>query len=282
MSVMQKHFLILSALLMVLLPRFVAAEGFASDRCMDDIENALSSEQRIYRTILFGLTHAEEAPLGETRYDNTRRGWIKMEKNVWVSYAEKGTDLKRTDKEMDAQAEGDSFSPSPFRRGIFAMSGALTSEIVPDLTQSARALKCRIAAVCEVAGLTFKQSGLDPWKTFTVQPPGCMEFKDMQPLFACQLGAEHDNDGAFAHTADESLVAGYCEQIGAQLLDREFAMLKLAVSYDAAYRSLLQFAGHFDLFTKTFRASLLTPIRQAVSLLGSLYRIPCFLAQCDQ
>lgn len=279
---MRKHFLIISILLTLLAPRLAVAEGFASDKCMDDIENALSREQRIYRTILFGFTHASEAPLGETRYDNTGRGWIKMEKNVWVSYVEQGSDLKRTDKEMDAQAEGDPHAPSPFRRGIFAMSGALTSELIPDLTQSARALKCRTAAVCEVASLTFKESGLDLFRTFTVQPPGCMEFKDQQPLFACQLGAEKDVDGSFAHTADESFVMGYCEQISAQLLDREFAMLKLAVSYDAAYRSLLQFAGHFDLFTKTFRASILTPIRQAVSLLGSLHRIPCFLAQCDQ
>ena len=56
----------------------------------------------------------------------------------------------------------------------------------------------------------------------------------------------------------------------------------LTVQYDAAYRSLLQFAGSFDAFANRFQGDLLEPIRQSMSLISQLSRIPCFLSQCNE
>ncbi|MBI3332046.1 hypothetical protein HYZ99_03750 [Candidatus Peregrinibacteria bacterium] len=233
----------------------------SADACVVSVNRELAQEQRIYRTILFGHTKAKEAPLGETRYDTSGNAWIKLDVNGTVEWRSP-VDTKdgRKDATMD---QIDEAAP---RRGIFATKQVLTSELVPPLTQSFRALRCRVAAVCEAAA---SRAGVT-----RVRTPGCNELP-VDPMPACQFNETVDR-------GQEALMRGYCRQVASRLLDQESELLKLAVSYDAAYRSLLHFARNFDLFLTEFRVSLLTPIRQAVGLLGQLHRIPCFSAQCDQ
>ena len=256
---------------------FASAEGV----CIEAVNAELSREQRIYRTILFGLTPAEKTKNGETRFDRKGNPWIKMDDNTWRTQAAGYKNTTWSDMQMDIMVERDALSPSPIRRGIFETKKVLTSELIPSLTQSMRALKCRVETVCENALATIPKSGLAPGATWSVQARGCIPF-EVEPIYACQMGAEKNSDGDYAHKASEVIGRTYCKKIAGELLEREADVLRLAVSYDAAYRSLLQFSGHFESFIEEFRASLLLPVRQAVSLLGRLQRIPCFLSQCDE
>lgn len=278
---MKKTALILLAIFsLTLVPAHTSAAS-ADGICINAINGKLSREQRIYRTVLFGLTPAEKASNGETRYDEEGNPWIKMDKDTWRTQAAGYKNTTWSDAQMDIMVERDTLSPSPIRRGIFETKKVLTSELIPSLTQSMRALKCRVETVCENALAVIPKSGLAPGTKITVQPRGCIPF-EVEPIYACQMGAEQDKDGDYAHKASEAIARTYCKKIAAQLLEREADVLRLAVSYDASYRSLLQFSGHFEFFIEEFRASLLLPVRQAVSLLGRLQRIPCFLAQCDE
>ena len=278
---MKRYASVLIGIVLLLHPALAGAtEQTPSGACLAEVDKELSQEQRIYRTMLFGYTKAAEAPLGDERYDKEGNAWTKKKKNSWRSDAEGFAGTTWSDAQMDLMAERDLFAEAPVRRGIFETKKALTSELIPPLLQSFRAFRCRVEAMCKAVSLSIPQSG-DDVEDFTISTPGCMAFT-MPPVEACMLGAEKDADGTFAHTADEAVARTYCLHVGKQLLEQESDVLKLAVSYDAAYRSLLQFAGHFDLFMEEFRVSLLTPIRQAVSLLGQLQRIPCFISQCDE
>ena len=256
-----------------------AAAPRVADLCISAVHTALAREQRIYRTVILGLPHAKDVPPGSSRYDKEGRAWIKMKINDWRS--EDLPNENRADEEMDTNAERDPLRATPFRRGILETKKVLTSELIPPMTQSIRALRCRVEAVCEAVFQSVPKSGLPATTTFPVHTHGCIPFT-MPIIPACQLGIAADPDEYKAVPLDQIFLRTYCRQVGADLLRREADVLKLLVSYDAAYRSLLQFAGHFDLFMKEFRSSLATPVRQAVSLLGQLNRIPCFLSQCDE
>ncbi|OGJ55587.1 hypothetical protein A3D88_00640 [Candidatus Peribacteria bacterium RIFCSPHIGHO2_02_FULL_52_16] len=279
---MKRILLILIGIALLLQPALVrAAAQTPSGACLQAVNKELSREQRIYRTMLFGFTKAADAPLGDRRYDKEGNAWIKMRKNSWRSQTKGFGGATWSDAQMDLMVERDFMAATPVRRGIFETKKALTSELIPPLLQSFRAFRCRVEAVCKAVSLSIPQSGSTEGKILKVETPGCMDFA-MSPVEACMLGAEKDADGTFAHKGDEAVARTYCTHVGQQLLERESDVLKLAVSYDAAYRSLLQFAGHFDLFLEEFRTSISTPIRQAVSLLGQLQQIPCFISQCDE
>jgi hypothetical protein len=243
--------------------------------CTAEITERLSREQRIYRTVIFGQDTAEDAKPGAVRYDTEGNAWIKNGENEWRSGAQGFQGVTWTDLQMDGQSQ------TPIRRGTFETRKVLTSEIIPTLIQSVRALRCRIATVCENVRLSTESAGLGESARFAIKIPGCIAFEE-KPLLSCQFAAENAEDTTREHRGSEVTVRSYCTSVGMQLWQREVELLKLAVSYDAAYRSLLQFAGNFDQFIREFRVSLLTPIRQAISLLGQLHRIPCFIAQCDE
>ena len=73
-----------------------------------------------------------------------------------------------------------------------------------------------------------------------------------------------------------------CDAVVTSLLDREAEMLTFAVSYDAGYRSLLQFTGIFGRFLDTLSSTVLSPLRQTAQISGALSDLPCFLSQCDE
>ncbi len=273
--------LLVSALLLAPLQSFAQTGGSSSsvslpDACRQDVEAGLAREHRLYRRILFGLPRAAEESTGAVRYDREGNTWFKSAANTWRSQSKGFMGTTWSDALVDEMVERDPLGPSDeatFRRGIFATRGVLTSELIPPLTQSFRALQCRALSVCEAMRKAFgkevPQNGI-----YLVQIPGCRELPVRAPV-SCNPKTDTPDVGT------RNSVVSACEGIAEALIAREAELLKLSVTYDAAYRSLLQFAGTFDDFLSVFRLDLLKPIRQSLPLLQQLSRIPCFLSQCN-
>ncbi len=248
-----------------------------ADACKTQTEDALAREDRFYRRVLFGFVRASEETIGGVRYDKEGNAWFKSGANAWRSQAKGFTGTTWSDTLMDQQVERDWLQPDDartFRRGIFATRGVLTSELIPPITQSFRALQCRTYSVCEAVlkSLNGEESNQG---TYIVRVPGCRDIP-ISSLPACK-----PQDQNKLAVLDRSTVLASCAPMVEALLKRESEMLTLSVTYDAAYRSLLQFAGTFDDFLSVFRLDLLRPVRQSLPLLQQLSRIPCFLAQCN-
>jgi hypothetical protein len=264
---MKQFFSILIVGSLLMSPAANAAEDVSADACRTEVNEALAKEQRLYRSVLFGSPSAEDAHIKSLKFDKDGKGWIKVSDNSWKNPEEKD-DLSNED--MDNQSELEE------RKGIFATRGVLTSELVPSLTQSIRALQCRIEITCATARASIGAKGSSP-ENITLSIPGCIDTeKDDRSTFpGCHL-----TEGKESVPAESDLLS-YCDAIGQDMFTQEISLLKMAVEYDAAYRSLLQFAGGFDQFLGEWRQPLTQTIRTAARLLGSFRRIPCFSAACD-
>jgi hypothetical protein len=251
------------------------------EQCTGQINDRLGLQQRLYRRVLFGMTEAQDAELGSTRYTSDGVPWMKVSDNSWKSQAEGYAGISKNDDDIDRDIERDFLDPSDantFRAGLFSTKGVLTSELIPAATQSFRALQCRTAAVCEAERLIMNGSAVKN-DTLTIKIPGCRDI-EVQAMPLCRA---EDNDGALALTPTYAAGAyNYCQSVSKAMVNHEAALLKFSVAYDAAYRTLLQFTGTFDDFLTIFQGDLLSPIRQAQTLLQQLGRIPCFLSMCNE
>ncbi|MBT4119801.1 MAG: hypothetical protein HOG89_03875 [Candidatus Peribacter sp.] len=273
---MQRLLSITLALIFLSSPALVgAADPIAStDACRLRTNRELAREQRLYRVYLFGKKKAEDAEIGNVRYDRDGWAWIKKDDSgtPWRNSHPDHQSLKWSDGVMDANDEHSEIIPII---GIFETKRVMTSELIPYLLQSIRALECRTAALCEASRFSEIQGGNDPVDVGEVQPVGCIEFKDLQTWPECHFAQPEPGIKSQADSRS------YCDDISNQLLRRETEQLKLAVEYDAGFRTLLQFAGNFDIFLRELRWPLTGTLRQAVQLIGQLERIPCFLSSCD-
>ena len=168
----------------------------------------------------------------------------------------------------------DGFSQVPPRKGLLETKRVITSELVPYIGQSMRALQCRMDLVCDAVRKSIEEKGATPID-ITVDAYGCIP-EDRQTILECHLSREQREEAS-----DRTDAELYCERIGRELLEQEAAIMKLTVEYDSAYRTMLQLAGNFDLFLQEFNAPIINSIRQMVNLVGSFNRIPCFLSSCD-
>lgn len=268
-----KRFLSLLLAMMILAQPHVATAG-TTDECRERTNNELAREQRLYRAYLYGKPKAEDAAIGSVRYDRDGWAWIKADdsETPWRNSHPENQGLLWSDTLMDQQDEHADALPI---KGIFETKRVMTSELIPYLLQSIRALECRINALCEVATFSEIKSGDEPQKIGPVQPLGCIEFNDLQTWPQCHFG--NPDEGIINQVDNRS----YCQEISMQMLRREIQLLKLAVEYDAGFRTLLQFAGNFDIFLREMRWPLTGTLREAVQLMGQLERIPCFLSSCD-
>lgn len=248
-------------------------------QCRERVDNEIGRELRLYRNVLFGKPRAADAPIGEVRYDIDGRAWMKTEdtQEPWINSTQVGYYLhgiQRTNENMDQKDEHADSLPLI---GIFETKRTTTSELIPYLLQSIRALECRTATLCGVVRESEgKQVGSGAITIDSIQELGCIEFTDVQTFPECHLVASAQTD-----ITDQADTQTYCNDMVQQTLQRERELLKLVVEYDAGFRSLLQFAGNFDIFLKEMQWPLNNTIRQAVELLGKLQRIPCFVSSCD-
>ena len=253
--------------LLMTIPQVASQESAVTvDNCMAQIEDNLAKEQRLYRSIIYGEPYATGAVLGHVRYSTEGDSWIKTRENTWQSIS---PGLKFTiwsDIQMKRNAE------FPQRRGILATKRTTTSELVPYLTQAMRTLQCRTEAVCLRADRSLPQESQSAAQV-TVQPSGCIEY-NVPTIEACHFASGEEN------LPQEGSVRTYCDDVVNAMLEREAELLKLAVQYDASYRSMLQFSGNFDLFLKELRWPLTNTLRQAAGLIGQFNRVPCFLGSC--
>lgn len=254
--------------------------------CTSEINARLAREQRIFRGVLFGVRPAESEPLNTTRYDREGNAWIKTVTNVWRTTSPGYEKTTWSDAQMDLQTERDALLPagsSPLRRGIFGTKRVQTSDLVPELTQAYDALGCRTMAVCDAASrslnadASYKQNG----GFYVSRIPGCVPIRSL-PLASCVFNRSQAAGAQRADALQQQSARNHCNPAAEQLLNREAEALKLATSYDAAYRSLLQFTGASDLLLSGFNADILTPLRHSMSLIGQLQRIPCFLSECNE
>lgn len=263
---------------LLLSPPTVAHAQLAGD-CRERVNLELARELRLYRSVLFGKPLAEDADTNSVRFDAEGNAWLKKDNSdtPWVSVAPGFQDTTWSNSLMDGQDEHSEVIPL---KGLLETERVSTSDLIPFLLQSIRALDCRSAAVCNVVQESQRKSKDDGPQTIdTIQPPGCKEFTSQQTFTECHFGAGDSTEAS--RVTDQADATTYCTSISNQQLQREAALLKLAVEYDASYRTMLQFAGNFDIFIRELRWPLATTIRQAAQMLGQLQRIPCFLASCD-
>lgn len=274
---MQRTLSLVLALLLLSTPSTLFAEvsdTASADECRTRTNRELAREQRLYRAYMFGKKNAEDAEVGNVRYDREGWAWLKADNSgtPWINSHQDNQSLKWSNSVMDDQDEHSEILPI---KGIFETKRVMTSELLPYLLQNIRALECRTAALCEVARFSEIQDLEDAQDVGVVQPNGCIEFKNLKTWPECHFISPD------LSTVNQMDSRTYCDEITNQLIRREVEQLKLVVEYDAGYRTLLQFAGNFDIFLRELRWPLTGTLRQAVQLIGQLQRIPCFLSSCD-
>lgn len=269
-------------------------------KCTSEMEERLAQQERMYNDMLFGRHPASTMPLNTVLYDEDGTAWMKSAENTWVRpLSEDSEDTKtRGDADMDDKREwsgqnetpqegDDQLMPDPLERadyeGVLERREALTSELIPDILQGERALFCRTAAVCETVLQSFARAKTDENGDLKITTPGCRTMV-MKPITGCQfsnaLESEQERKNLLTGF-QQSVVETQCNPLAQQLMERSAALTRVSVSYDAAYRSLLQFSGSLDQFLWGFRGTILSPIEQTLPLLEYLQRIPCFPAQCN-
>jgi len=250
---------------LILLPQLSFAQGrINADVCRAKMNGEIQNQHRIFRVVVYGQSKAEDAGIGEVRIDFIKRAWYKVAENEWRSTE---TDIAFNDEDMDGQ------TPEDPRRGIFETRGVLTSNLIPYLGQSMRALQCNLSLICNQVLLSMDRDE-ETVQPITVNALGCLSSQAVS-LRECHFS------NSKASNVDVADIQGYCEQVVEELLEQEAGILSMSISYDAAYRTVLQFAGNFDLFLQEFRLPLISTLRDAINLIGGLNRIPCFVASCD-
>jgi len=256
-------------------PRSVAQTTVSGEACLAQVRNALGREQRWFEAVLLGKPKASDERIGAVWFDKEGVPFMKTDDNVWKTTKGDGEQIsdaqmtERSEKPMKLANEEDA-AISIERTSILATTEEVTSNLLPSLIQSMRALRCRLKAVCRVMQLSQSKDAADP---LIVKPDGCLAFEE-PPFKSCAFQGTTDYD-------DPSQVIGACDKAMNALIDQQMSVVEMVVAYDASYRQLLRFAGEFEQFLEEFRFTLLTPLWQTVGILQEFNRIPCFASQCD-
>lgn len=276
---MMKRLFSAGLLFALLFPLPMHAIDVATPACIGEIYGALAKEQRMYRSVVFGAKDAEDLPVNSFLYDKDGKAWLKTEQDTW---REIKNDASSSSSEGTAQpgnnggesrdnSEMDRNKDTPTRRGLLEAKRTATSDIIPGITQSLRALECRLRAVCELSSASQPVKKDDDEK-LKVQPDGCIEM-ELPPLHSCSTA-----EGISPALIDPSL----CDDAMEAIFLQESNILSLSIAYDASYRTIAQFTGMFEGFLSDFRFPLINPLWQTVRTLGGLKNLPCFLSQCEE
>lgn len=275
---MMKRIASAGLLLALLSPLAASAADIATPACIGDIYGALAKEQRLYRSVVFGAKDAQYLPINSFLYDKEGKAWLKTETDTWreirqdsaASSSQGGTQAGGNGGGSRDNGEMDKNKDTPTRRGLLEAKRTGTSDLIPPITQSLRALECRLRAVCEISSASL--SAKKDEEKLKVQPEGCIEI-ELPVLRSCSV-----TDGVSPSLVDPSL----CDKAVKEIFLQESNILSLSIAYDASYRTVAQFAGMFEGFLSDFRFPLINPLWQTVRTLGGLKNIPCFLSQCEE
>ena len=251
--------------LLLLSGRAVYAVDIATPGCLEQTFALLAMQQREFRGVLFGIQPARTLPHESVRYRSDNTPFVKTADNRWTTAD--GTTL--TDAQMDQQAF------PPVRRGLFEVRQMLTSERIPSILQSARALQCRLKAVCLAANASQK-SDPDALELLQVQPDGCISFT-FRSIPSCAITSPPEDNASH-----QLVVSTTCDQAAHDIFTQEVQMVRMVTIYDAAYRSLLQFSGILRQFDLSLNTPIFEVLTKAVNALKEFSAIPCFSAQCDE
>lgn len=243
------------------------AQNATSEKCITDTYTQLLKEQLFFRSTVFGQKTAEQLHQGGVRYDGQIKPWIKTGQNEWKTF-DSSAPASRTNAQVEAQA----FPPK--RRGLLEVKKALSSEQLPLVLQSMRALQCRLRSVCALA-IASRNPGAST--TIRVQPDGCIA-QDLRRIDSCSDDPAINGNGGTLST----IQVGVCDAAVNGILDREASVLMLVMSYDASYRGFAQFAGIMQGFSDGLRVPILQVLTNTVELMRKLGNAPCFSAQCDE
>jgi hypothetical protein len=166
------------------------------------------------------------------------------------------------------------------RVGIFETPKRLTSELISPLVESYRTLQCTMENVCAIALGSLQKKGKETVESAIL---GCKTVT--QPRYEeCSLSLQDDVNKKTDELSqiDALDIQAQCARWVESSLAAERAVLKLAVSYDSGYRSMLQSAGMIEAVSAGAEAKNIRPIQSLVNILGKLHQIPCFISQCDQ
>lgn len=232
--------------------------------CQQSVQQFAAQEHRLFRSVLFGEPEAEKAPIGHVITANDGSNWIKTGESEWRSVAKGFKDTTRTDSTIDSQKS------VPDRTGIFETKRVLTSELVPHITEALRTFDCRLRMLCKSVQLGTEGQT----EALEISVTGC-EPRSLTPPTACQA----QNEEVSPNLGAEGIV--YCDDLTEELYTREVELVRMTVEYDAAYRSTLQLAGDLDGFMTQLRWPMTNTIQKVANIIGSVARVPCFTASCD-
>ncbi len=269
-----------------------AAQGSLSTACIGQMQDRMAQQQRVFRGVLFGDGMAADSDPGSVRHATDTSAWIKTAAGTWRSATAGHEGATYSDAQMDAVTEWTGMNEEQAgqrqpREGIVATRGVLTSQLIEPLTQSYRALSCRTRMVCGAlaASLRGDQPGADG--RLKISSPGCQDLY-VVPLDQCRfdnaVGTENpaSADPQAIDLFDEDVVHTTCYPLQEEVLAHEGEVIRLTATYHSHYTWLLQFAGAFDVFLDGFHGDILSPLEDALSLVGTLARIPCFVASCNE
>jgi hypothetical protein len=261
--------------------------------CKVQVRGRVAQQRRVYQDILFGRRAAAEETVGTVRYAEDLSAWTKTARNTWRSDDAGFRETVWTDAQMDKQTEWEGMNEEdpPLkapRQGIFETTGVPTSALVQPLTQAYRSLRCRVEMVCGSLDAMLRKTEPEEDGTLKVSTPGCEDLYAL-PLDQCRFSNDtgtanpkDPKDVPFIEVLDDASVRSHCAELAEEVMTHEAEMLKLSVTYDAAYRSLLQFAGAIEPVLQSFTGNILAPLQDAVSLAQMLSRVPCFVSSCQQ
>lgn len=258
---------LLLALFLASIPTIASAQTQtpSTGACTKSIVESVTAQQERFQAVLFGRPPAADVPIGSTRYGLSDGGqWMKIENNLWRSPSADHETIELTNSDMDQ------FHSRP-RWGIFEQQEKTTSELIPSISQSLRAFRCELRSICAAVRASVPQNAPS---NLSISVPGC-KTQTLSRFRSCQIEGE-------AAAIDLPAILADCDSIVDAQFDQEMELVKSAVTYDAAYRSFLQFAGHFDRFLENIRMPLLTPLWKMANLLSSFNELPCFLAECNE
>lgn len=247
-----------------------------SSLCETNITAALNRERFLFEGVLLGRKAARDERAGATRVDQQGIVWMKTGIGRWVSASLQPL----TDEQMDQATARDPLAFSPAapgveQKGLLQTQQALTSDLLPPLLQSFRALQCRTASLCQAARLAVAPTGGAGGGNIRVAVPGCEEI-EVPPLPNCIASPLMSYE-------DPMELPRFCAAARDELVQFEEGNLLSLGHYDASHRTLRQFAGYLEPFLQFVSFPFVAPLRQVTSFLGQWSaEVPCFLPYCAQ